>query len=184
RIRHKHGWNFEIDSPELTVNSGVKGVKAKLTLRPPKGRSARPGDEVTLDISWQGQTLLVEPLKGRIRAKLAPPPVVRNAIVVGSAVVALVGGLGVWAAGRTRPGPSLPPTASPSVLGTVMDGMGLTPQPTEVRFPGQAVDTRSPGHSVVVTNPGIHSVFIAGTRFVGPNSRYFVPGRDTCSGTR
>jgi hypothetical protein len=273
QIRHKEGWKFEIDSPELTVKSGIKGVNAKLTLRPPSGKSARPGDEVTLDISWQGQTLLVQPLKGHIKVEFGPPPVVRKAIVVGTAVVALVGGLGIWAATRTPRDSDSGLTGRPAVLdfgaravgdasepieftatnggaeeltidrirltgtgrsdfslgpnkcegaalrsrgscivvvrftprgagnrnaelvigrngrepllATALVGTGtagrLMPVPTQVRFAGQAVTTRSPAQAVTVANHGTAPIVIARTGLAGANPADFVRTRDRCS---
>lgn len=184
QIRHKDGWHFSLDSPEVTINSGIKGVDAKLTLRPPRGKSAQPGDEVTLDISWQGQTLLVEPLKGRIKAKFGPPPIVRNALIVGSAVVVLVGGWAIWA-GRNEPtaGPSRP-AADASVLSGVVAAAGrLDPDPTEVHFTNQAVMTTSPAQVVTITNAGPAPVFVGGTRLIGANSKDFAIKGDSCTAT-
>ena len=56
-IRHQGGWRFEADRPDLTLQAGVGPFEAQLAYESPSGRTASPGDEVTVELRHVGTTL-------------------------------------------------------------------------------------------------------------------------------
>jgi hypothetical protein len=89
RIRHKQGWEFEIDAPQLNLGTGVGPVKITVTLRPPHGRSAADGDGISLEITCQGQTLHLSPHHVEFRA--GPPAWMRPSVTLPAGALLVVG---------------------------------------------------------------------------------------------
>lgn len=54
RLRHDDGWWFSPENPEITVRAAKGPVDVSATFRPPQGRQARGGDEVTVQLQYKG----------------------------------------------------------------------------------------------------------------------------------
>ena len=114
-LRHRGGWQFEASPPTLTVEAADGSVEVDIVFRTPAGRSPGPADDVTLELSTDGQAVFSRSLR---LVSSAGRPARRSGGMWGRAVMpvvaALVGvlllsGLGLTTVGRD--GRSSPPTS-------------------------------------------------------------------------
>jgi hypothetical protein len=134
RARHKDGWSFSIDEPELIVGVQKGPITVKVTLRPPAGHGVDHGDEITVEVNtgtgWK-------PRRGRVQRRLWP-------WVAAAAVVAVA--LGATAAvlasqdesddnvAVTDDGTTVPPPADGTTVPPDSDGTTVPPpEPVQIQ---------------------------------------------------
>ena len=182
-VRHRDGWAFEIGQPQLHLGTHVGPFQVDVTVHPPAGKSAQPGDEVTVDLGYGGQTLATATVRIPIGApgrSPAPPSLAIGrfpkrrglAWLLGGALLAfgLAGAIG-YRASRQSPQPPPPPVSptppvspsTPASLSLMVQESGagvVTSEPGGIRCPPSCSGSFPGGRRVtLVATPSRGSIF-------------------------
>ena len=166
-IRHQGGWNFDVSTPDLNLHADAGPLDVDLTLRPPAGESANPGDMITLKVSHEGETLVESSYRLRAPAPTgrsssppesrppppAPPRIPPRSlpvpVLVGVAIaVVAMGGVALAVVGGAPPESERPTTttvASPATSTTIggTSGPATLSAPARIRAVALALDAVS-----------------------------------------
>ena len=166
-VKHEKGWRFRCSPPEIHLGSEVGRLHVELTLVPEPGHTAKAGDELTFELSYEGHPL---PPESRRLPADDPLGVPRGWLLAGLAL-AIIGSLvgGAVASGRVGRDPTPTPSATttaPSLVPLVapqgLEAQAMSPNDVYLSW---APPPDPDGYRVIRNGAAINAVLITSLNY-------------------